>query len=175
LDWDIIFKMNWLSTCGTKTDCKDEKSEEVYFYGPKREKFYSLIFAMTASKLWCKRCIDILTSCHWHSEKEEKVEDIFVVVNLGMIFSKNYQDYALNENWLLDHLASEAQLIFKASYSYCPNWVYKIKDSVRWAVTKEMYLTKCFAMRVTSFYLWKGRRMEPLGQVLITSSWTRSK
>jgi len=46
--------MSWLHTYGAKIDCKDlkvslgdEKSEELYFYKPKKEKPYPLIFTMS--------------------------------------------------------------------------------------------------------------------------------
>jgi len=63
-DFDIILGINWLHTYGAKIDCEDlkvilkgEKGREVCFYGQRKEKSCSLIFAMKASKLLCQECI----------------------------------------------------------------------------------------------------------------------
>ena len=55
--------MNWSHTYGAKIASEDfkvilcdEKSQEVYFHGQKKEKPCFLISIMSTSKLWCQKC-----------------------------------------------------------------------------------------------------------------------
>ena len=64
----------------------DEKCQEVYFYGKKKEKQWPLISAMTTSRLLCQRCMDVLVPCHWHLGKGKKTKDIPTVCKFGDVF-----------------------------------------------------------------------------------------
>ena len=84
----------------------------------------------------------------WHASdtqnKEEKAEDIPLIVSVEMFYLKNYKDYHLKKTLILwDQLAPKVQLISKA-FCYIAQQSLKHEDSVKWAVIEEMY--KCDIM-----------------------------
>ena len=90
-NFNINLGINWLHACGAKTDCKDlevifsdEKSQEVYFYGLRKEKHCPLISIMSKCKQLCLGCIEYWFHSLTFRKKEETTKEISVITSLEM-------------------------------------------------------------------------------------------
>ena len=77
-DFNIVLGMNWLYTYGIRIDYKDlkvvvcnEKGQEVYWYGKRKEKPCSLISIMLTSKPLCQGCFRYW----WYATNTQNKED----------------------------------------------------------------------------------------------------
>ena len=127
--------MNWLHTYGVminyenlKVILKDEQGRDVFFYGQREEKSYSLISAMKASKLLCQGCMGYWCYVIDTQAKEEKAENIPVVCEFEDVFPEELP--GLPPQREIDfgiELNPDTQPISKAPYRMAPTKLKELK------------------------------------------------